>query len=179
MEHHTNPNQTSEDIPMFRNSLHLVALGALLAGTAATPAAVGCCGCPTPCAPPAEVQIWGLSPGYVVNQGPVYTGPGFTTEPTYEGESSTVGYPYAAYESYPGYRPFPDFYQPIDRGPYFQRRFYRGYWPDAGLPQPYPADAHYYRGYSRHDIGPRVVRVSAAHWVAHTRRDIDRDPRDR
>jgi hypothetical protein len=125
---------------MLRGSLHVLALGTLLAGTAATDAAAGCCRCAIRCAPPAQVQIWGLSPGYVVNQGPVYSGPGFTTWPTFEGESVTFGYPYARYESYPGYRPYPDFYQPVDAGPYFQQRILRRYWPDVAPPQPYPAD---------------------------------------
>ena len=107
---------------MLRGSLHLLALGALLAGACATPAAARCA---IACAPPAHLQIWGLSPGYVVNQGPVYSGPGFTTWPTFEGEQSTLGYPYVRYESYPGYRPFPDFYQPVDAGPYFGRRVLR------------------------------------------------------
>jgi hypothetical protein len=45
---------------------------------------LACCGCAYTCAPPPQVQIWGLAPSFVVNQGPVYTGPGFYTSPTYE-----------------------------------------------------------------------------------------------
>jgi hypothetical protein len=93
---------------MITRTLSLLALTAFVAAAAATPAMAGsCCGCAYTCAPPAQVQIWGLSPSYVVNQGPVYTGPGFYTAPTYEGEASTADYPYVGYGGYPRYeRPY-------------------------------------------------------------------------
>jgi hypothetical protein len=88
---------------MSTRSLALLALAALVAAAAATPA-LACCGCAYTCAPPPQVQIWGLAPSFVVNQGPVYTGPGFYTSPTYEGETLTADYPYVGYGDYPRYR---------------------------------------------------------------------------
>jgi hypothetical protein len=89
---------------MITRTLSLLALTAFVSAAAATQASAGaCCGCAYTCAPPAQVQIWGLSPSYVVNQGPVYTGPGYYTAPTYEGEASTVDYPYVGY-GYPRYQ---------------------------------------------------------------------------
>jgi hypothetical protein len=94
---------------MFARSLSLLALTTLVAAATATQALAGsCCGCAYTCAPPApaQIQIWGLSPTYVVNQGPVYSGPGFYTEPTYEGEVSTADYPYVGIGVFPRhYRP--------------------------------------------------------------------------
>jgi hypothetical protein len=92
---------------MLTRSLALLAATAFISAAAATQAAAGCCACVYTCAPPAQIQIWGLSPSYVVNHGPVYSGPGFYTWPTYEGEVSTVDYPYVGYGNYPRYyRPF-------------------------------------------------------------------------
>jgi hypothetical protein len=95
---------------MIARSLSLLALPAFVLA-AATPALAGsCCRCAYTCAPPAQVQmlpaqiqIWGLSPTYVMNQGPVYSGPGFYTAPIYEGEASTAGYPYVGYSDYRRY----------------------------------------------------------------------------
>ena len=110
---------------MSARSLSLLALTALLAAVAATPVQAGsCCGCGNACAPPPQIQIWGLSPTYVVNHGPVYSGPGFYTAPTYEGEVSTVDYPYVG--TYPSHY----FYRPYDGGPYadpFRHRLYHRY----------------------------------------------------
>jgi hypothetical protein len=87
---------------MFARSLALLALTAFVAAAAVPPALAGsCCGCAYACAPPPQIQIWGLSPTYVVNQGPVYSGPGFYTSPTYEGEVVRVDYPYVGYSVYP------------------------------------------------------------------------------
>jgi len=87
---------------MFARALLLLASAALVSAAAATQATAGsCCGCAYTCAPPPQVQIWGLSPSYVVNQGPVYSGPGFYTSPTYEGEARTVDYPYVRYSDHP------------------------------------------------------------------------------
>jgi hypothetical protein len=90
---------------MSIRSLSLFALGAFVAAAAATPAMAGsCCGCGYGCAPPPQIQIWGLAPSFVVNQGPVYSGPGFYTSPTYEGETLTSDYPYVGWGDYPRYR---------------------------------------------------------------------------
>jgi hypothetical protein len=98
---------------MFARALLLLASAALVSAAAATQATAGsCCGCAYTCAPPPQVQIWGLSPSYVVNQGPVYSGPGFYTSPTYEGEASTVDYPYVRYSDHPRHL------RPYDGGPY-------------------------------------------------------------
>ena len=105
---------------MNRHTLSLFALAGLVLLAAATPARAQCCGgCAYTCAPPAQIQIWGLQPGYVVNQGPVYTGPGFYTLPTFEGEALTVDYPAVGH------------YDPFDRGPYdpFRHQLYNPYWP--------------------------------------------------
>jgi hypothetical protein len=92
---------------MLTRSLAHLGATAFISAAAATQAAAGCCACVYTCAPPAQIQIWGLSPSYVVNHGPVYSGPGFYTWPTYEGEVSTVDYPYVGYGNYPRYyRPF-------------------------------------------------------------------------
>ena len=74
---------------MLRRSLSLLALTVFVSAAAATEA-MACCGCASTCAPPAQVQIWGLSPSYGVNLGPVYSGPDYYTSPTYEGETSMV-----------------------------------------------------------------------------------------
>jgi len=73
------------------------------------------------CAPPAQVQIGGFR-DYVVNQGPVYSGPGFYTAPTYEGEALTVDYPYVGYGHYPRYG------RPYDGGTYADTFRHRPYW---------------------------------------------------
>lgn len=137
---------------MNRHTLSLFALAGLLLLAAATPAKAHCCGgCAYTCAPPAQVQIWGLQPGYVVNQGPVYSGPGFYTSPTFEGETLTVDYPAVGY------------YDPFDRGPYdpFRHQLYNPYWPhlppehgrfgvlhrSAALSRTPQWGAHRFRGY--------------------------------
>ena len=111
---------------MLARSLSLLALTAFVAAATATPALAGsCCGCAYTCAPPAQIQVWGLTPFFVVNQGPVFSGPGFYTSPTYEGEVSTADYPFVGTGDYPRN------YRPYDGGPYadpFQHRVYRPYW---------------------------------------------------
>jgi hypothetical protein len=132
----------------------LLAATAFVAAAAATPAMAGsCCGCAYTCAapaplPPAQVQIWGLSPQFVVNQGPVFSGPGYYTDPTFEGESSTADYPYVGYGGYPRY------YRP----------YYHRSW-EGGL----PARAHHFATLTRHEdgvvyrrgFGPRAITMSA------------------
>src|ERR1700722_18948165 len=100
---------TTTGVNMITRSLSLFALAAFASAVAAAPAMACCGGCDYACAPPAQIQIWGLSPTYVVNQGPVYSGPGFYSSPTYEGETLTVDYPYVG-----GY---PRYYRPYDGGP--------------------------------------------------------------
>lgn len=136
---------------MVRHTLSIFASTALVAAAAITPAAAQCCGCAYTCAPPAQVQIWGVQPGYVVNQGPVYSGPGFYTSPTFEGETLTVDYPGVGY------------HDPFNRGPYdpFRHQLYNPYWPhlppehgpfrtlhrSAALSSSPQWGAHRYRGY--------------------------------
>jgi hypothetical protein len=168
---------------MYRRSLALLALTAFVSVAAATDASA-CCGCSYSCAPPAQVQIWGLSPSYGVNQGPFYTGPGYTTSPTFEGEASTVDYPYVGDEDYRGYR-----YRPYDGGPYadpLRHRSYRHYW-HGMLPERHREmfyrhgfERHDYerRGYERHGFEPRTITLSRAdHWMSRSHRSF-RDRRD-
>jgi len=158
---------------MFQRSLVLLALGVALAAPTSE-AAAGCCSCALPCAAPAPITIWGLSPMYGVNQGPVYSGPGYTTLPTYEGEASTVGYPYVGYER--GYDPYPGYtYPPYTGEPYadpLRHQVYRSTWRAAALP------TFYRRGFYHH-AGPRVLAVTAGvHGMPRVRR-IDPDWQDR
>jgi hypothetical protein len=160
---------------MLARSLSLLALTAFVAAAAVPPAQAGsCCGCAYTCAPPAQIQIWGLSPSYVVNQGPVFTGPGFYTSPTYEGETSTVDYPYVGNGDYPRY------HRPYDNGPYtapFRHRLYHPYW-HGGLSER-PFYRHDTGMLYRHGFGPRAITMAGrGHWVSRNR-DFYRDPRDR
>lgn len=90
---------------MLRRSLQLLALGAVAAlGTAAPATAGGCCACASACAQPVTYQyVWkrayvavpvpvAPTPIYIVNQGPVYTGPGIHTVPQVE-EEPQLTYP--------------------------------------------------------------------------------------
>ena len=155
---------------MIQYKLSLFALTALAVAAAAPPVAAQCCrGCAYGCAPPvavevppAPIQIWGLTPSFVVNQGPVYSGPGFYTSPTYEGETLTVDYPHTGY------------YAPFDRGPYdsFRHQLYSPYWPylPGGHPRHFTTfhrsegGVIYQRGF-----GPRALTMSERHHG-------DRDP---
>jgi hypothetical protein len=143
---------------MFARSLSLLALTAVVAAATATQALAGsCCGCAYTCAlpAPAQIQIWGLSPTYVVNQGPVYTGPGFYTAPTYQGEVSTADYPYVGTGVYPRY------YRP-----YVRHHFEMLHRHDTSV-------------IYRHGFGPRAITMSGdPHWVSRSHIDLS-DPRDR
>jgi hypothetical protein len=164
---------------MLARSLSLMALTAFVSAAAVSQSMAGSCcgGCGYSCAPP-QVQIWGLSPSYVVNQGPVYTGPGFYTEPTYEGEASTADFPYVGYGDYPRY------YRPYDGGPYsdpYRHHIYHRDW--VGV---LPARPHHFEILERrengvvyrHGFGPRAITMSGSgHWEERYR-DF-RDPRDR
>ena len=156
---------------MFTRPLALIGLAAFVSAAAVPQAVAGsCCGCAYTCAPPPQIQVWGLSPAYVVNQGPVYSGPGFYTSPTYEGEVSTVDYPYVGYGDYPSY------YRPYGGG------FYRPYWQGVlpqrprhlGMLYPHETGAIYRRGFGRRAI----TMSSAEHRVLHGHREF-RDPRAR
>jgi hypothetical protein len=164
-------------VNMIARSLSLLAVTAFVSAAAATQALAGCCGCGYTCAPPAQIQIWGLSPTYVVNQGPVLTGPGFYTSPTYEGEQSTVDYPYVG--------EYPSYYRPYDGRPYadpFRHRLYHPYWQGV-----VPARPHHFEIIERresgviyrHGFGRRAITMSRdERWESRGHRDI-RDPRDR
>jgi hypothetical protein len=146
-----------------------LALGALALAASANPAAAQCCSCAIPCAAPAPITIWGLSPAYGVNQGPVYSGPGYTTLPSYEGEASTADYPYVGYQGgYGPYSGYPD-YRPYDGGRYtdpYRRHVYSGYWRDVApdYRRSYYRDVApvYRHGFYRHVgvPGPLTVSVS-------------------
>jgi hypothetical protein len=94
-------------------SIHLMAIGAIsLMAQAATPAAASCCNCATTCGASARVAYvpvktvyvkhrhHRVKSYYVVNHGPVYSGPGLITMPGYfeqrtvEFETSHRAYPY-------------------------------------------------------------------------------------
>jgi hypothetical protein len=152
---------------MITRSLSLLALAAFASAVAAAPA-MACCGCAYTCAPPVQIQNWGFqnwgfqtweSPSYVVNQGPVFTGPGFYSSPTYEGETLTVDYPYVGPFGYPGY------YRPYNGGPGiepFRHRLYHPYWRGAlshGFEVPYRHEAGVIY---RHGFGPRAITMSRA-----------------
>jgi hypothetical protein len=155
---------------MVTRTLSLLALTAFASASAATQA-MACCGCDYACAPPALVQIW-EPPTYAVNQGPVFTGPGFYTSPTYEADMLTVDFPYVGPGDYPGY------YRPYDGGPYtepFRHRLYHPYRQGA-----LPAE-HHFEMLHRHEagviyrrgFGPRAITMSnAVHWEPRGRRNL-------
>ena len=155
---------------MFARSLSLLALTAFVSAAAATEA-MACCGCAYTCAPPAQIQIWGLSPSYVVNQGPVFSGPGFYTSPTYEGETLTADYPYVG--NYPRYD-----YR-YESGVYpntFRHRVDRRYWQGELSEQPRHFavfNRHEAGVFYRHGFGPRAITMSGTpRWVAGNHRDL-------
>jgi hypothetical protein len=160
---------------MLARSLALLAATAFISAAAATQATAGCCGCGYTCAPPARIQIWGLSPSYGVNQGPVYSGPGYYTAPTYEGEASTADYPYVGYGGYPRY------YRPYEGGSYsvpFRHHIYHSSW---GVPE----RAHHFEMLERSEtgviyrrgFGSRSILMSGeGHWVARGHRELRERP---
>ena len=102
---------------MIRRSLQWLALGALTASAAVTQAAAGsCCNvCAAPCVAPVPVvavQPVPVPPVFVVNQGPLYTGPGIMTYPGYFNEwRAPAFYPYVSVDYYyPAYSPY--YYEP-------------------------------------------------------------------
>jgi len=143
---------------MFTRPLTLLALASLVVAAVATQAQAGsCCACTYSCAPPPpQVQIWGLVPSYGVIQGPVYSGPGYYTAPTYETEVSTADYPYAGSSDF------------FDAGPNvdpFRNNLYHPYWPmlpGRHLGRSYWHDGEIYRrSYPRHAM------------AMHARKDAD------
>jgi hypothetical protein len=148
---------------MLARSLSLLAVTAFVSVAAATQAAAGCCGCAYTCGSPPQVQIWGLTPSYVVNQGPVYTGPGFYTAPTYQGEVSTADYPYVGYGDYP--RPYRPYYGVSYADPY-RDRLDRPYWQGGGLVPPRHFEMlhrHESGVFYRHGFGSRSILMSRSH----------------
>jgi hypothetical protein len=154
---------------MFARPLTVLALTALVSAAAATQA-MACCGCAHTCAPP-QIQVWGLTPSYVVNQGPVYSGPGFYTSPTYEGEVSTVDYPYVGYSDYPRDRPYRNrAYPPYWEGNPLESPHYFGmpHRYDFEMVHGHPAGVFY-----RHGFGPRAIIISGeGRWVSHGHREF-------
>jgi hypothetical protein len=94
--------------------LFMLALGAIASISALTPAAAGgCCNaCGVPCPVPAPVfvvpQPVYVKPIYIVNQGPVYGGPGIVTRPLKKHFNVPLAdYPYVWQDfPYPPYNPY-------------------------------------------------------------------------
>jgi hypothetical protein len=88
---------------MIRHSLHLLAFGAAAALAGGGQAAADpCCGCPAPCAEEQIVEVVEArapAPFYVVDQGPIYAGPGIVSFPTtYKKHQSIGAYPYIGHD---------------------------------------------------------------------------------
>ena len=110
---------------MFRRSLQWLAFGALLAAAPVSQASAGgcCSGCAAPCvlaapvvvaAPIVAVQPVPVLPVYVVNQGPLYSGPGIMTYPGYFNEwRAPTFYPYVSVDAY--YPAYHAWYRPYHR----------------------------------------------------------------
>jgi hypothetical protein len=86
---------------VLRKSLYLLAFGAAV--VAATPAAA-CCGCESACGVGPVVHPYHAyihrafpQPIYIVNQGPVLSGPNIITVPGYSEEVAPATYPYVGY----------------------------------------------------------------------------------
>jgi len=112
---------------MFARPLQLLALGALIAAGAATEASACCGWCAAPCGTPIPVvAVAPLPPVYVVNQGPVFSGPSIITYPGYfEALAWPRFYPYVEshypWYSEPGYYPYAHYghyHRPI--GPHYK-----------------------------------------------------------
>ena len=135
---------------MLRNLFKFL-IGAVAAGLAAASAQAGspCCGgCGDPCAQ-GLVEVVGppeVTPFYLVDQGPVFYGPGITRGPSYfEATTSSYRFPYIGYSYYP----------PYDGGPYadpIRHHVLHGGWE---TPNWHRSAATY-----RPSAGPRIIRVS-------------------
>ncbi len=91
---------------MTTRPLLIAALGALAAATA-SPAGAGqrcCCAAPciAPVAPVTVYQPYEMPRIYVVDRGPVYSGPGIYVDPTVVVSRRMPRYPYVAHD-YPAY----------------------------------------------------------------------------
>jgi hypothetical protein len=111
-----------------------------------------------------------------MNQGPVYSGPGYYTSPTYEGETMTVDYPYVGYGGYPRYD-YLGYQYPYSEP--FRHRLYHPYW-QGTLPRRYGT---FYRHDTsvlyRHGFGPRAITMTGAErWESRNHREL-RAPRYR
>ena len=91
---------------MLRRPFQLLAIGALVTMAAVTEVAAGsCCACGTPCVVPGRyipvLDVPDVTPIYVVNQGPTYTGPGVMTYPGFFDERRPpADYPYVSHDYY-------------------------------------------------------------------------------
>lgn len=108
---------------MLRRTISIALIAGAAAVAAASTANANCC-CPTPCAAPAPVMVYQpyeMPQIYVVDQGPVYSGPGIYTNPTLVLPRRMPHYPYVS-SDYPGY--LPPYYQPARRhyGPILRSR---------------------------------------------------------
>jgi hypothetical protein len=89
--------------------MHLLALGAVAAFALGGEAAAGsCCDCPAPC----DTEQFGVvesrasAPFYVVDQGPIFAGPGIVSFPTTYKKHQSIGvYPYIGHGYRHGHRP--------------------------------------------------------------------------
>jgi hypothetical protein len=94
---------------MIRRSLSIAAFAVLSAAAAVSSASAGspCC-CVTPCVyalPPIVVyEPYEMPRIYIVDQGPVYSGPGIYTNPTVVMPRRLPRYPYVS-RDYPNYLP--------------------------------------------------------------------------
>ncbi|HLH94918.1 MAG TPA: hypothetical protein VKW08_07355 [Xanthobacteraceae bacterium] len=147
----------------------LFALAVFVAATAAnTASARPCCTCAYGCALPAPppIQIWGLTPSYGVIQGPVYTGPGYYTGPTYQTEVSTAEYPYSGSSDF------------FDAGPNvdpFRNDLYHPYWPMLLGLSPRRYHSHDAGMIYRRGAGARALSPSAvAHVPGHGEEGAER-----
>jgi hypothetical protein len=114
---------------MFARAFRLLPLAALAAASASATASAGCCPAPAcGCAPPPVEML-------IVNQGPVYSGPGpYVTQRNYiEGDQiAPKGFPYVGYvpaETYLGGQRYfygRAFYARSIGGDYMVRYRYRG-----------------------------------------------------
>jgi hypothetical protein len=99
---------------MIARPLLLLALSAMTSMSTLTPATAGaCCGCGTPCIVPVPVVVvpvepFYVKPIYIVNQGPVYGGPGIITRPLKKHFNQPLAdYPYVGRDFYfPPYNPY-------------------------------------------------------------------------
>jgi hypothetical protein len=93
---------------MIRHALGLFVLGTAAITVSSGAEAGSCCNCPAPCAtePVVEVVVEAHAPApfYVVDQGPIFTGPGIVSFPTIRKMHQSIGdYPFIGY-GHGGYR---------------------------------------------------------------------------